>query len=239
MTALILPLLAAGLARAADPAALQADDERYRHRDNPATLAQSVDELRGRLKTEPDSPELLWRLGRGLVAQANAVPGKGPKLERLAEASKTLRDAVAKFPRDAQAHYWLASEMGAENEIRRTLGLARSMKSELETTLTLDSSHAAAHQLLCEELHQLPGIFGGDKKRAVRECEEALRLTPNETSRYTALAEAYLAVKKSDEAVAVLRRVFGVARPDDPASAPGDLKDARALLDRLTGPSKP
>lgn len=240
MTLLLAPLLlAAGFARAAQPAVPPSADELYRKRDNPANLAQSVEQLRLELKTAPDDAGLLWRLGRALVAQAGAVKEKGPKLERLAQAAQVLREAAAKHPSDAQSHYWLAREMADENEIRRTLGLAKSMKSELETAISQDPRHADARQLLCEELHQLPGFFGGDKKRAVRECEEALRLTPNETSRYPALAEAYLAVKRKDDAVAALKRVFLIKRPDDPVSAPRDLEDARALLKKLTGSDQP
>lgn len=230
--AALLPLLAA-LCRAADPAALQASDELYRRRREGDSLARSTARVEEVLKAEPGAYEALWRLGRNRIAAGDALASKDKKLEAFAEAAQALRKAEAARPGDAAGHYWRAVELGRENEIRRTLGLAKQMKSELETALKADPKHADAHQLLGELLHQLPGLFGGDKKRAVAECEEALRLTPDETSRYPALAEAYLAVKRRDDAEAVLKRVFGVKQPADPSSAPDDLAEARRLLEKI------
>lgn len=238
MTPAFLPLLAAvSFCRAADPAALKTVDSLYLKRHEGENLEKSTERLETLLKAEPKSYELLWRAGRNRVAAGARKEGKGPKLEALARASQALQQAIKVNEAGKEAHYWLAAELGQENGIRRTLGLAKQMKKELETALEIDGKYADAHQLYCELLHQLPGMFGGDKKKAIDECEQALKLTPDETSRYPALAEAYLADKRKDEAVATLKKVFEVKTPADPGSAPGDLETARELLRKLTGES--
>jgi tetratricopeptide (TPR) repeat protein len=240
MTPALLPLLAAAsLCRAADPAALKAADALYLERHEDASLKKSTDKLEALLKAEPESYDLLWRAGRNKVAAGARKDSKGAKLQAFAEAAQALREAIKVNDSGKEGHYWLAAELGQENAIRRTLGLAKQMKRELETALKIDPRYADAHQLYCELLRQLPGMFGGDKKKAVDECEQALRLTPDETSRYPALAEAYLAVKRQDDAVAALKKVFAVKTPADPGSAPGDLQAARELLRKLTGSPQP
>lgn len=240
MTTALLALLAAvSPCRAADPAALKAADGLYLNRQEEGNLKRSTEQLESLLKAEPKSYEVLWRVGRNRVAAGARKDGKDAKLEALAEASQALREALKVNDAGKEAHYWLAAELGQENGIRRTLGLAKQMKKELETALKLDGRYADAHQLYCELLHQLPRMFGGDKKKAVDECEQALKLTPDETSRYTALGEAYLAAGRKDDAAATLKKVFAVKTPADPGSAPADLKAAREMLQKLTGSPEP
>lgn len=222
-------LLLCAAAQAADPALLKDVDTLYLHREQPGNLEASNKQLK-----DAKDPALLWRLGRGLIASAGRLAKKEEKLAVLKEAETALKDAVAAAPQDALAHYWLAREMGSANELLRTLGLARSMKKELETALKLDPNLAAAYQTYGELLHQLPGLFGGDKKKAVKELEEALRLTPNDTGRYQALAEGYLDVGRKEDAIAVLKKVAEVKEPADPGAWDADLKDARELLKKLS-----
>jgi tetratricopeptide (TPR) repeat protein len=237
MIAALAPVLAAALF-AAEPSSLQSSDALFLKRREGDSLARSTARVEEALKAQPDDYEALWRLGRNKIAAGDAQQGKDKKLQAYAEAAQPLRKAVDKKPDQAPAHYWLAVQLARENEIRRTLGLAKQMKSELEKALKADPKNADAHQLLGELLHQLPRMFGGDKKRAIAECEEALKLTPNETSRYPALAEAYMADKKDDQAAATLKKVFEVKEPADPASAPEDLANARRLLDQLETKNK-
>ena len=207
-------------------------DRLYLHRQEGKNLELSVEKLDDLIKAKADAPAL-WRLGRGLVAVASAKQGKAEKVAAFKRAEAPLRQAVKLAPGDAQAHYWLARQMAGLNAELRTLGLAKAMKKELEAALRADPAHAASHRTYGELLRQLPGVFGGDKKKAVKEIEEALRLSPNDTAAYPALAEAYLDVKEKDKAVAALKKVFAVKDPADPASCERDLEDARAQLKKL------
>ncbi|MEK7858030.1 MAG: hypothetical protein AAB320_02710 [Elusimicrobiota bacterium] len=208
-------------------------DRLYLHRHEGKNLELSQQKLDDLLKDKADDQAVLWRLGRGLVAVAAAEDSKEEKVAAFKAAEAPLKAALKLAPGDAQAHYWLARQMAGLNAELRTLGLARSMKKELEAALRADPGHAAAHRTYGELLHQLPGFFGGDQKKAVREIESALRLAPDDTAAYPALAEAYLAVQETEKAVAALKGIFAVKEPADPASYEGDLKDARALLRKL------
>lgn len=208
---------------------LSKSDEFYLHRDEPGKLERSIELM----KAAPAGPEADWRLARALIAQASGAPDKKARLALLDRAAEAARRSVAAAPKDARAHYWLARELGAENELRRKLGLAKEMKRELEASLALDGSSAAAHQTYGELLRQLPGLFGGDKKKAVAELEKAVSLGPFDPGRWVALAEAYLAVDNEPAAKAALKRALAIEKPEDPASFEGDLKAARGLLDSL------
>ena len=208
-------------------------DRLYLHRHEGKNLELSQRKLDDLLKDNADDQAVLWRLGRGLVSAASAMDSKEEKVAAFKAAEAPLKAALKLAPGDAQAHYWLARQMAGLNAELRTLGLAKSMKKELEAALRADPDHAAAHRTYGELLHQLPGFFGGDKKRAVKEIESALRLAPDDTAAYPALAEAYLEVKETEKAVAALKGIFAVKEPADPASYEGDLKDARALLRKL------
>lgn len=229
----MLCLLLAGPAAAA-PASLAEIDNLYFHRHEGQNLGSSIKELRGLLKAQPQDSQALWRLGRSLVAAASAKAAKEEKISAFKEAEVPLKEAVKASPGSAKAHYWLARQMGGLNAQLRTLSLARSMKKELEAALALDPGDGAAHQTYGELLHQLPGLFGGDKKKAVRELEEAVRLTPDDTAHYQALAEAFLDLDEKAKAVAALQKVFEVKTPEDPAAWKSDLEDARDLLQKLT-----
>lgn len=215
-------------------------DGLYLHRNEPAQLDLALRQLEAALKAEPQDEAALWRYGRALVAQGEAAPSgdKNAKLALFKQAETALNQAVALSPRDAQAHYWLARELAGSNEILRKLGLARQMRKELETAISLDPGLAAAHRLYGELLRELPGLFGGDKQKSVRELEEALRLAPNDTANYPSLAESYLAVGRKKDAIDTLNAVFRVANPDDPAAAAQDLQDARGLLARVSPPQR-
>lgn len=228
---LLLIIVLAAPAQGAD-APWSEIDRLYLHRHEGKNLELSIQKLEDLIKAKADEPAL-WRLGRSLVAVASAKDSKEAKLSAFKAAEAPLKAALKRAPGEAQAHYWLARQMAGLNAELRTLGLAKSMKKELEAALRADPVHAEAHRTYGELLHQLPGVFGGDKKKAVKEIEQALRLAPNDTAAYFALAEALLDVKEEDKAVAALKKVFDVKNPADPASFEGDLKDVRALLKKL------
>jgi tetratricopeptide (TPR) repeat protein len=246
-TLMLLPLLAAmavpapAAAEIAAPAAklvvtpdlLAKIDAAYLNRRLGRNLEESNATLRALLADQPQDPGLPWRLARGLHALGASQAGRDEKLKTFKEGAELLDAELARRPDDAEAHYWLGRLDGDQNEILKTLGLARAMRRELEAAIALAPGHADAHHYLGELLRRLPSLFGGDKQKAVAELEEAARLAPNEASHYPALAEAYLAVKDKARAAASARKTFSIKTPDDPGGYDLEVKNARDLLDKL------
>ena len=211
-------------------------DQAYLNRHLGNNLENSNSALLRLREAQPRNPALLWRLGRGLHAKGRARLDPREKLQAFKEGETALAASITARPGDAEAHYWLARIAAAQNEILRTLHLTKVMRAELETALRLNANHGGAHHLLGELLRQLPGSFGGDKRKAVAELEEAVRLEPDDSSHYPALAEAYLAVADKPRAVTTARKAFAITTPADPGGFESDLKDARDLLRRLGAP---
>jgi Flp pilus assembly protein TadD len=114
--------------------------------------------------------------------------------------------------------------------------LTKATLKELDVAIRLDAGNAGAHRLLGEMLSQIPDVpfvIHGDKQKAVTELETAMKLAPNETANYPALAEGYLAVEDKADAVKTLQKIFAITAPDDPGACEDDLRDARALLGKL------
>ena len=208
-------------------------DQAYLNRHIGRNLEDSNAALRNLLAAQPRNPDLLWRVARGLHDAGLRQAGRDEKLKSFEEGESLLSAALSQRPKDAVIHYWLARIYGDQNQIKRTLGLAKAMRRELEASIGLDARHADAHHYLGELLRQLPGIFGGDKHKAVAELEEAVRLAPNEASHYSALAEAYLDVKDNPRAIETARKVLAIKASDDPGGYDASAKSARELLQKL------
>ena len=115
----------------------------------------------------------------------------------------------------------------------RSLFLIKPIRREMEATLKLDPAHGGAHHVLGEILWQVPGLAGGDKKRALKEFEAARLASPDYTATHVPLAEAYLAQGMRGEAKAVLEEGAAIKAPADPGEYQKNLEEARLLLSRL------
>lgn len=216
-------------------------DAGYFERNAPGKLAENV----AGLEEAAQAPVIgdgsvragyLWRLCRAKIRRGEKKEKKAERLADYESARKDCEQAVALSSGTAEARFWHGVSMGRWGEtkgIMKALFLVKPIKREMEATLALDPSHGGAHHVLGEILWQLPGFAGGDKKRALREFEEAVRLSPDYTANHIPLAEAYLHFKRKDDAVRVLQQVEVVSKPADPAEYPENLADAKALLKKL------
>ena len=72
---------------------------------------------------------------------------------------------------------------------------------DFERVLQLDPNHVEAHRQCCGSL-----LIMGRPNRALEHAETALRLAPNEAPTHFFLGEAYISLKRFDEAMASLKR---------------------------------
>ena len=231
--ALVLVLGAAAASAAVDYSSV---DALYFHRNEADKLAQSLTTLDGLLAQTPNDPGLLWRKGRSLVRRGEKIEKKSERLAVYVEAEALLKRAADAAPADVDAHFWFGVAMGRRGEtqgVMHSLFLIKPIRAEMSRVVTLDPNHGGAHRVLGEILWQVPGIAGGDKKKALEEYETAVRLDPSYTANYDTLAQAYVHFGRKDDAIRTAKAVAGVANPKDPASYPEDLADANALLAKL------
>ncbi len=170
-----------------------------------------------------------------MVARGEKREKKSDKLADYDLARQDCEKAVALSSGSADAHFWYGVSMGRWGEakgILKAMFLIKPIRREMEATLKLQPGHGGAHRVLGEMLWQIPGFAGGDKKAALAEYETAVRLSPNHSANYQPLAEAYLHFGRKDDAIRTLNAVAAIKDPSDPAEYPGDLADAKKLLDK-------
>lgn len=207
-------------------------DRLYWQRHQGDHLARYLQALEG----GDEDAQRLWRRCRGLVRLGERKKAGAERLADYAAARADCGKAAAAAPSSPEARFWNGVAMGRWGQakgIMKSLFLVKPIKREMEATLKLDPAHGGAHHVLGEILWQLPGFAGGDKRRALAEFEEAVRLSPDYTANYVPLAEAYLHFERRDDAIRTLKAVLEVKEPADPAEHPDNIADARALLSRL------
>ncbi len=231
-------------ARANKLAPPESFDAQYYRRHLADNLDENIEGLEVALKSEAVGESeawkapYLWRLCRAKVRRAEKKEKRSDKLDLYDSAKKDCERSAALSPGDAEAHFWLGVALGRWGETKglmNALFIIKPLKKEMAEVIRLDPSHGGAHNVLAEILWQLPGFFGGDKKKALEEFETALRLSPRYTANHLPLAEAYLHFKRKDDAIRVLKMVEETKDPADPAEYPENLAAAKKLLSKLEG----
>ena len=231
--ALVLALSAPARAHGADYAAI---DQLYFHRDQGKNLDESISALDTQIKSGGDG-DLYWRRCRSLVGRGDKREKKSDKLVDYDLARQDCEKSVKLNPNAADAHFWYGISMGRWGEakgIMKAMFLIKPIRKEMAETLKLDPKQGGAHRVLGEMLWQIPGFAGGDKKQALVEYEAAVKMSPDHSTNYQPLAEAYVYFDRKDDAIKTLKAVAEIKNPADPSDYPGDLADSKKLLEKLT-----
>jgi tetratricopeptide (TPR) repeat protein len=228
-------ILAATIGHAQAPVVFSEPDRLYFHRHQGRNLEESISLLE---RMDQSEAPVLWRLGRSLLRLGERQPAKADKLADYTRAEELLKKAVELAPSDPQAHYWYGISLGRRGQVRgilRSLFLVKPLRREMRTVLELDPKSGAAHHVLGQMLMDIPAIAGGSKKEGVRELEKAAELEPDDSTHFTALAEAYLAVGEKAKARAACEHILAIKTPADPGEYDDNVKEAREMLEKLGG----
>ena len=145
--------------------------------------------------------------------------------------------AVELAPKNPAAHFWYATNTarwGQLTGIVRSLSLLPTVKEELDTVLELDPRFTAAYVVSGNVFYEVPGLLGGDVKRAEELFRKALAQDPKFTAARIGLAKTLIKTGRPDDARRELSAVLDEKQPRNPADwTLKDAKDARTLLDSL------
>ena len=236
MRCLLIPgILLAGLL-AAEPVRGQGDPEAlYRQRADPARAREAAAILESRLTANAKDVESAWKLARitywlGEHDQQNA---RRKWLERGVEAGKA---AAALEPKRPEGYFWMAANMGALAEsfgLRQGLRYRGPIKDALETALRLDPSYlqGSPDRALGRWYHRVPGLFGGDKKKAEAHLRKSLTSNPDSTISHFFLAETLFELDRDAEAIQELQKVIDA--PFHPDFEPEDREYKTKAADLL------
>jgi len=223
-------------AQAPDPDAL------YKQRENIASAQQAEAAWADRLAKDAKDFESAWKLARARYW----LGGHAADARRKAYLEGGIaagRAAVAIAPNKPEGHFWIAANMGALAEsfgMRQGLKYRGDIKEALETVLRLDPAYlqGSADRALGRWYFKVPGLFGGSDKQSEVHLRKSLTYAPNSAASLYFLAETLIALKKKDEARAVLQKLLDA--PVDPDWAPEDREfkeKGRGLLEKIGSPA--
>lgn len=226
---LVTALVSVTLSAQADPDAL------YREREQVARAREAAAIWQGRVSGNAKDFESLWKLARATywLGEHDQQDARRGWLERGVAAA---RAAAALEPKRPEGYFWMAANMGALAEsfgIRQGLRYRGPIKDALETVLRLDPAYldGSADRALGRWYHRVPGLFGGDKKRAEAHLRTSLKYNPDSIISRFFLAETLFELDRDAEAMQELQKVMDA--PLDPDFEPEDREFKQKAADLI------
>lgn len=209
-------------------------DALYKQREQIPSARQAATIWAERLRANPRDFDAAWKLARAdywLGGHAPAPERKG-FLEAGVDAG---RSAAAMEPAKPEGHFWMAANMGALAEsfgLRQGLKYRGAIRDALLEVLRTDPAfqQGSADRALGRWYFKVPGLFGGDRRKAEEHLRRSLTYNADSISSRFFLAETLLAMDRKAEAIAQLERV--IATTPDPAWVPED-REFKTEAERL------
>ncbi len=193
----------------------------YRERGDHERAEESYEIFKRYLGHHPKDSVAAWHLALSCYYLGKKVfRAKEDKKRMFAEGRDRARDALRHDPACGPCHLltavnhalW-AKEVGI---FRALVGLPR-VRHHLKRAAALEPAFggAAAHRILANISQALPRMFGGGRKRARKEIEQAIEIAPDEPLNYEFLADLLIEdYHDPNAAVTVARR--GLEKPPPP-----------------------
>lgn len=209
-------------------------DKLYTEREDLARVRASLTLLRRARTTEPSNYEAAWRISQFAHYLAAHTTDEAERDKAFREGAEAGKAAVELQPQKPEGHFWLGANYGgiAQHSTLAGLTAVDDITAEMETVLKLDEGFqgGSAYLALGQLYLQAPRMLGGDQQKAVAYLEKGLRFGENNALLRLRLAEAYIAVKRNEDARKQLDAI-NTLKPD-PNFLP-EYKDAVAEASKL------
>ena len=187
-------------------------DALFSYGEDTARDLQALAILTRALVTDTHNYQLLWRAARAYyqVGDDTSDREKQRYFERGIEMGQR---SVAQQPAGVDGHFWLAANYGGLSAIQgiwQAFQMVKHVRTEMETALRLqpDYEDGSAYRALGEIARQLPGVLGGNLKRAMAYFEQGLRVAPQNMGLKLALAKAYLEAGQREASQRLLAEIL-------------------------------
>ncbi|MCP2519514.1 hypothetical protein NLC26_00395 [Candidatus Aminicenantes bacterium AC-708-M15] len=190
----------------------QADDL-YRQREELSKAREAMSLYEEIIKIDPQNYEAHWKLAKTIYYIGEHLTSKKEKLALYKKGIEIAKKAVKLGPDKPEGHFFLAVLYGVYGQTRgvlKSLFLVDDIKKEVYKTIRIDPTIECGgpYQLLGRLYYELPGFFGGSKKRSLKLLLKAKSICDSDPLTYLYLADTYLALGKKDKAIEELRKVI-------------------------------
>jgi len=177
------------------PDSLAAADALFSYGEDKERDRQALATLERAVATDATNYQLLWRAARAYY-QVGDDASASEKRRYFEHGIEMGQRAIVQQLTGVEGHFWLGANYGGLSEIQgvwQAFQMVKKVRAEMEIALRLqaDYEHGSAYRALGEIARQLPGILGGNLKRAIGYLEQGLRVAPQNMGMKFALAEAY------------------------------------------------
>jgi len=213
-----LPALPARAQAQAQPAAvtlIQHGDELYDQRTDIAKAKEALAFYQDALVQNEDAFGAYWRMARVEYWIGDHAESKDEKKQAFQMGIYHAKKAIALKPDRAEGHYWLGVNYGSYGEAKgvlASLSYVGPIKDEMKQVLAIDPAfeYGGADQLLGRLYYELPGLFGGDKKKSLEHLLKSKELGPRVGLTRIFLADTYLAQGEVEKAREELQAVLDI-----------------------------
>lgn len=180
-------------------------------------VREGVAALRQARTMEPSNYEAAWRLARMDYFLGEHTTESGERDKAFKEGEAAGKDAARLAPDKPEGHFWLGANLGgqAEHSALTGLSITPDIRREMEAVIKLDEGfmQGSAYMALARIDIETPTVMGGDPKKAVELLEKGLKFGENNALLRYYLAEAYLKLKRKDDARKQLDAILNM-QPD-------------------------
>ncbi len=187
-------------------------DRLFSRGDAPAQDQQAYAILESALTADGKNYDLLWRAARS----AYYVGDFGVEADKLKHFDKGIalaQRAIILQPNSVEGHFWLAANYGGKAQLvgaLKALSTVKKIRNEMQLVVKLNDAYenGNAYLALGEIDRELPGVMGGNKKRALGFYEQGLKVAPENLDLKVALSKAYQDAGRKDDAKRLLEEVI-------------------------------
>jgi tetratricopeptide (TPR) repeat protein len=156
------------------------------------------------------------------------------KLDAYDRGRQVARRVIELEPRHVEARFWYAlntARWGQTKGVVRSLFLLPTVQEEIQIILKLDPTFTPVYALAGHVFHEVPGLLGGDLKKAEEMFRKGLEQDPQFTAMRVGLGKTLLKLGRVADAQRELQAVI------DEKTQLRDARQARELLESLRGKS--
>jgi len=170
-----------------------------------ARAEMAFQRAQNQFQAQPDNSSNAWLFARASYDLADFAKSDAARADIANQGIAACRQLIAREPKNAAAHYYLAMDLGqlARTELLGALKLVKEMEREFKLAIALDEHFdfdgpARNLGLLYLEAPRLGSI--GSQRKAREFLERAVKLAPDYPENHLNLAEAYLQWREPDRA---------------------------------------
>ncbi len=203
-----------------DETAISRIDRLYTQRAELKNNQAALSQCETALQNDPENVPLAWRASRAAWWVGTQLEDRSARLRYFKKGISFAEKALAREPNSVEAHFWLGGNFSSYGNAKGTftsLKLIHSIRQEMEEVRKRDPRYmgGGADRILGILDYKVPGLMGGNKKRALEHLEQSLRYDARNPVTLFYLADFYAAEGNKIKAREYLSRLNTVSPSED------------------------